>query len=164
MLNAEEIYDCSKDYLVGKQGYLLTWDCYKSQADITLNLEFEAMTYVNFLPIGKIEEVKVVCVFDAKSSWSTTKSQTQLNHQQVHFDLGELYARKIRRDLKLLLNKGVLSEKTQLKTTENNYELYSEDFNKYNLEISHGIDMQKQRIWVEKITNQLKQFSEFKID
>ena len=161
---AQSKYDASKDYLVWKEGYLLHWDCYKGEVEEKLLSEFEAITYVSFLPIGKPSDAKVVCVFDAKKSWTNSDSQSLLNHQQVHFDLGELYARRIRRDLKSLLAKGELNEQTQLMTIERNYQSYSEDFMNYDLETAHGVDEMQQQFWARKIFNELLQLSDFKID
>ena len=132
--------------------------------DNELLSDFEAITYVSFLPIAKTEDAKVVCVFDAKSSWTTSESQSQLNHQQIHFDLGELYARRIRRDLKEMLSKGELTEKSQREIIEKNYELYSEDFLAYNEDTTHGLDKAQQQVWATKISNSLKQLSEYKVD
>ena len=139
-------YDARKDYHVWKEGYALTWDSYKGKVDNELLSDFEAITYVSFLPIGKTEDAKVVCVFDAKSSWTTSESQSQLNHQQIHFDLGEL------------------TEKSQRGIIEKNYELYSEDFLAYNEETTHGLDKAQQQVWATKISNSLKQLSEYKVD
>ena len=161
---AQNQYDSSKDYLVWKQGYLLNWDCYKAEADSALLSDFEALTYVSFLPIGKTEDATVVCVFDAKSSWTTSESQSLLNHHQGHFDLGELYARRIRKDLQELLANGELTEKAQLDAIERNYESYSEDFLAYNEQTSHGLDANQQKTWATKITNSLRQLSDYKID
>ncbi len=139
-------YDARKDYHVWKEGYALTWDSYKGKVDNELLSDFEAITYVSFLPIGKTEDAKVVCVFDAKSSWTTSESQSQLNHQQIHFDLGEL------------------TEKSQRGIIEKNYELYSEDFLAYNEDTTHGLDKAQQQVWATKISNSLKQLSEYKVD
>ncbi len=163
-IQAQNTYDATKDYLVWKQDFALTWESYKGEPDNSLTSEYQALTYVSFLPVGKTQDAKVVCVFDAKSSWTTTQSGSLLNHHQVHFDLGEVYARRIRRDLQALLTEGNLNERTQLETVEKNYELYSEEFNQYNDETSHGIDKAQQQVWLRKVTNALRQLSEYKID
>ena len=161
---SQDLYDSNKDYLVWKQGYLLSWDSYKAEPDSTLTSEYPALTYVSFLPVGKAEDAKVVCVFDSKSSWTTSESQSLLEHEQLHFDLGEVYARRIRRDLQLLLSEGQLNEKSQFDTIEKNYALYSAEFQEYVDATEHGMNKAQQRLWFSNIATALRQLAEYQID
>ena len=45
-------------------------------------------------------EFTVKCRFDKTKSWVKIKNDDVLNHEQLHFDIAELYARKLRRQLR----------------------------------------------------------------
>ncbi len=44
--------------------------------------------------------VKVTCAFDKQKSWTLSTGQNLLSHEQGHFDIAELFARKLRKAFK----------------------------------------------------------------
>lgn len=94
-------------------------------------------------------------------SWTRTNSDTILNHERRHFDITEIYVRKLRklywerhfkrstlnRDLDLYY-KLILAERNQ-----------KQDI--YDKETNHGINYMKQLEWDKRIRSELQQLKEF---
>ncbi|MBA3986163.1 MAG: hypothetical protein H0X63_06255 [Flavobacteriales bacterium] len=47
-----------------------------------------------------IDYIEVVAQMNKSKSWAKFKTDIVLNHEQTHFDIAELYARKIRKEIK----------------------------------------------------------------
>jgi hypothetical protein len=100
--------------------------------------------------------VKVICFFLRSKSWSKfKKNDTLLMHEQGHFDIAELFARKLRKafaaykfntqtvgkdiDQLFILNKQERSELDML----------------YDKETNHSQDTRQQVLWIKKIKAEL---------
>ncbi|MBS1600300.1 MAG: DUF922 domain-containing protein [Bacteroidetes bacterium] len=104
------------------------------------------------------------CSFDKNKSWGRVKNDYILSHEQAHFDIAEIYARKLNRSLK------------SYKPDENNF---SQDVNKiyeklmqeyykrqeeYDKETNFSINKIKQEEWLKKVSselNALKKYSNY---
>ncbi|MCW3806469.1 DUF922 domain-containing protein [Plebeiibacterium marinum] len=98
----------------------------------------------------------VVAVIDKKTSWTIdTISKDLLEHEQYHFDLCELYARKIRETYDSLLK---TNNTNILKYTEVFERLDEEHFleqSRYDVETNHGADKSEQKMWETYIEEEL---------
>ncbi len=115
--------------------------------------------------LGKSISFKVYCRFVKDKSWTKdTISKKLLAHEQLHFDIGELYARKIRQKIYLLEGQGV-----------KNYDTYKQDIDKlleerdstdikYDKETLHGAIDFAQQEWNEKIAKELEKLKEYAVD
>lgn len=56
--------------------------------------------------IGDTPKYIISCYFDKQVSWSITDKYEFLEHERLHFDITEWYARKIRKQLDSLVKKG----------------------------------------------------------
>src|SRR5687767_8341950 len=54
----------------------------------------------------------VVALFNKRKSWTRDQSDALLAHEQLHFDIAEVYARKIRKKIEELNRRGVNDIKT----------------------------------------------------
>jgi superfamily II DNA helicase RecQ len=104
----------------------------------------------------------VSAVFNKSESWTKSNSSYILEHERLHFDISELYARKIRKKLKeryfieisLIkdINEIYLTYKNELKIRQRNYDS----------ETNHSIDKVQQEKWDKKIREELLQLNMFR--
>ncbi|NRD20584.1 DUF922 domain-containing protein [Winogradskyella eckloniae] len=84
-----------------------------------------------------------------------------LRHEQLHFDITELYSRKLRQQItKLQVNQNIKKQLNQLHE-DINVELSATQA-KYDQETQHSIDAVKQRAWSNFIEKELKLLDAFK--
>lgn len=141
----------------------LTWDDFKGTPD--KRSRFQAMTsvFVAYKNEYTDREYKITiqCLFDKDRSWSKSKgedSEELLKHEQLHFDIAELIARKMRKEIAAL---PAAEWKKTAHAIEGIYKkYYGTDFNnmstKYDEETNHGIIKNKQAVWSQKIATELK--------
>lgn len=106
--------------------------------------------------------------FDKNESWVMSWVQFDrrrkgflLNHEQTHFDLTEVYARKIRREFARLQQPCRKSD-DELNAIVNRYlEQFQEEEKRYDAETQHGIDERKQYDWDRKVYEQLDELQQF---
>ena len=115
--------------------------------------------------LGKSISFKVYCRFVKNKSWTKdTISQKLLAHEQLHFDIGELYARKIRQKIFLLKEHGV-----------KNYDIYKHEIDKllaerdstdikYDKETLHGAIDFAQQEWNKKIEEELHELKDYAVN
>lgn len=103
----------------------------------------------------------VVASFNADSSfYFPSKADAQvLAHEQLHFDIAELYARKIRQALDV--HPALNSEKAHRIYTQL-YTDYAAFQAKYDLETKSGIDKDEQQKWQEKVGKMMQQLARYK--
>ena len=151
-------------YIEWNEFYKLSWDNFENTvSDDTFG---DAGTAVKIIAkpyfVGKRIEYNVLPLFDRKKSWVYEKDPDLLAHEQLHFDIAELYARKIRKKVAAL-------------QAENNKDLgyYNTEINKlllesnemdmqYDMETLHGGIKAKQMEWRKKIDKELKALEGFK--
>ncbi len=101
------------------------------------------------------------CVFDKTSSWGKIKTDYILSHEQGHFDIAEIFARKLYRILKNYTFNTRSSPKEipalyrQLMKEEGEFQ------NQYDSETNFSRDKPQQAAWLEKIQQELDQLKEY---
>lgn len=156
-------YDPSR-FIEWNEFYKLNWDNFESKvSDDTFG---DAGTAVKIIAkpyyVGKRIEYNVFPLFDRQKSWVFEKDPDLLAHEQLHFDIAELYARKIRQKVATLQsqNNKDLShynyEINKLLTESNEMDL------KYDMETLHGGISVKQSEWRSKINQELKALEAYK--
>ena len=141
----------------------LSWADYKAEPNPDSDAAATTATYLIFsysirddLPSYSIESK-----FSKTRSWGLHKTAYILSHEQGHFDLAEVYARKLykkvqeyrfhqknyRKDLQKIYQE-VLDEKEEMQ-------------NKYDRETNHSINREKQAEWLKKIEKMLKETQEY---
>src|SRR5437868_8365360 len=110
-------------------------------------------------------EVKVEAVFLCNKSWKKMSwcSQSVLDHEQKHFDIDELYSRKLRK----LIKDGKYSSYEQVKTVSDSlYNVIDKEMDiyqdKYDDETDGSMNGDKQREWVKKINAEMAAMSPYK--
>lgn len=105
----------------------------------------------------------ISCKFDRKRSWVRVKSAYILNHEQRHFDIAEIHARK----LKKALTAYRYNEKTvEEEVTEIHESIMKEHHRmqgKYDLETDHSRNNKNQAKWDRYIDSTLQTLDAFRI-
>ena len=84
-----------------------------------------------------------------------------LAHEQLHFDITELYTRMFRKQLtKLVVNQNVKEQMKRLHTAIN--EAVNETQKRYDAQSNHSINVEAQRQWKTFIHEELKKLESFK--
>jgi len=144
--------------IVWKTTRRLTWDDFKAKADQMDPLH--ALTATNIDMKAKCEngelKVKVESVFSPKESWSKNKdSEKLLFHEQLHFDITEIYARRLRRELSTL--KGACDNPELInKVTDRIFEEWKKQEDIYDQETNHGLEPEKMKTWTSKVAGELQ--------
>ncbi len=97
--------------LIWNENRKLTWEDFQSKtipkkpknsATLSPSIKF----YPNELFLENISKIRIIAITDKNESWVDDKSYEVLNHEQTHFNITELYARKIRKTLKDYFDKN----------------------------------------------------------
>lgn len=157
--------------IVWKQDFKLDWGNFKSE----FNQEFQGLNIAAYASCGwevsakgssnpqKPVIIEVVTVFNESKSWkhpSTNDSYT-LNHEQKHFDICELYARKLRREISLNIKNSGDYEKYFQKIYDNTLQEYQKFQKLYDKETLHGLNTEQQEIYNHKIITDLEKLKNF---
>lgn len=104
----------------------------------------------------------VTCYFNPNSSWTKSKtSDYLLQHEQLHFDITELYVRKLRKKLAELGNNCEALSKHIEAYYQRNYKEFVAYQDRYDRETKHSLDKEKQAYWNEKVTRELDELKQF---
>lgn len=109
--------------------------------------------------VDEVPEFKIETYFVKNCSWTITNSLEMLEHEQLHFDIAELFSRKIRKKFYELKNEKI-----------KNVDIYINVFNeikkeevlfqkKYDSEVY--FNKEKQREWIMNVGKLLKDLEEF---
>lgn len=142
----------------------LTWSDF--QGDPLENSSEVAMatSSVEFFYATKNKQVTwtVTAKYFPKLSWSKKKLQSDyiLKHEQLHFDITELYARLFRKRLKE--NVFSVNDIPKLNSISNNImKEWSQEENLYDKETNHSMNEQKQAEWSVNLKQRLDALKEF---
>lgn len=141
----------------------LEWEDFKGSRPDQYHGDAGTMVKIKAVPYLVRKKVKyhVYALFDKTNSWALEQSPQLLKHEQLHFDIAELYARKIRKKIRQLS----VNKKNDLKVY--NHEIRkllqeSNDFDRlYDIETLHGSLPKKQKEWEARVKSALKELNEF---
>jgi predicted secreted Zn-dependent protease len=131
--------------------------------------EESKLTAVSSVSIGfqvdLFEDVPLINVysyFNRYRSWTKdTSSVSLLSHEQLHFDICELYARKVRRSIRDLKDRNVKEiDKYQL-VIQSKLEEHRLEHQQYDSNTYHGMNEDVQKEWINKIKMLLIQLEEY---
>ncbi len=119
-----------------------------------------ALTSVKHSVVGKMEnggpDFDVKVYFIDKDSWTTdSTNQNLLAHEQLHFDIGELYRRKIQQKVKRLRDTGEKQKaiyRYAIKKLLSDFRIFSREYDKVT---RHGTLSSEQQKWKNKVGEEL---------
>jgi len=141
----------------------LTWNDYKGKPEPESGAAATTTSYLGIEYDFKNNTVtyKIVCRFSKNKSWGLYKTDHILGHEQGHFDISEIFARKLnketgeykfnkttyQRDLQKIYN-DVMDEKEKFQT-------------RYDNETDFSRDKEKQSEWLKKIEMMLDNLKDY---
>jgi hypothetical protein len=103
----------------------------------------------------------IIAVFYRAESWVKGRSESALIHEQGHFDISEIFARKLRKRLQEFVPKrGDLGHQLRSLYDEAESERDAME-NLYDKETRHSVDVMGQERWNVRIRNELKELDKF---
>ncbi len=154
------------DTIYWNEDYKLTWNDFKGQPDYNIKtisaLSSSGLMHSKGCKNGKII-YEVLSYFEKRESWVKAEAYTNhhLAHEQIHFDITELYARKLRR---------ALSEQNFKCGQEVAFEYYVKQFiddwhevqHNYDSTSRHSINREVQAEWSQRIEIELLLLDEYR--
>jgi hypothetical protein len=151
----------NEDKIIWTETRLLTWNDFKASPDMKSNKSAISSTGI-MVDFGHEEQniiLIVVAQFIKSASWTKDCTENLLNHEQGHFNISEIYARKLRTKLK----KKKLRRSNYGKVIQEAYNTIENEMvslqNEYDSSTKHGTLLNEQKRWELKITELLNKSS-----
>ena len=156
------------DVIYWTPDYKLTWEDFEGDPNYKHNYkDVAAMTVSGIVDYRGCEDGKIIykikSYFEKKHSWVKLAGRNDhtLEHEQIHFDITELYARKLRK---------ALSERSFNCGEEAAFEKFVNDFLKgwqqmqeqYDIETGYSNRHTQQHQWIDRVRQELKEYEAFK--
>lgn len=154
----------SKHIIVWNEYRPLTWEDFQGKRAEDAAGDAGTVVQIKAKPYMVKDQVKydVAAVFLKNKSWSDARTKELLAHEQLHFDIAELYARKIRQVVAELSKAGEEDVKDYNRAIQKLLHESNEIDIQYDLETLHGAMTNKQIEWTKNVKGQLKALAEFK--
>lgn len=104
----------------------------------------------------------VTAIFNRRKSWALDTSASLLHHEQLHFDIAELYARRIRQKVEQLRSRSVDEIKVYNSAIEKLLAESNETDRRYDIETLHGALSKKQESWFRQVRGDLERLDQYK--
>lgn len=155
-------YTISKDTdkIVWSNDYQLQWKDFAGSVKDQNGMD--AMTACVVEPKKDKEgNASIICYFDKKSSWRIKKKETDnlLRHEQYHFNLSEIFTRKIRKEV--IEKKAEYASKEFNKIFKKIWKDCEKEQRKYDKETNHSRVSEEQSRWETEIDKQLQELNDF---
>lgn len=113
-----------------------------------------------------ILQISIFACFAKKESWvhPDKKEAPLLTHEQLHFDICELFVRKLRKKISET-PLSLLNSDNQIKALfEESWNAYQVNQNLYDEETEHGLIEAAQKKWINNVKEELNTLAEFARD
>lgn len=152
-------------HLEWREGQALTWDDFKASPDA--NSEMLAMTKSRISFKWSCSEegefsFTVLARFDRGESWRRKEATDELLvHEQWHFNITELYARKMRKHISGLENPCSLSAEDLKAEAGSVQQEWDKRQKQYDRETQHSEDKEAQKRWEAMLAKEMKALEAF---
>ncbi len=106
----------------------------------------------------------VQATFDPNTSWikdPKTLTPALLRHEQLHFDIAELAARRLRQKISLFKFDCLKLQPAFDNLTKPAYRAWATEENRYDGETNHGLNAAKQALWEQQVAAKLLELKAF---
>ncbi len=150
------------DTIIWRSDYLLVREDFKAKVKPGSGGHATSAIYLYPKEVDGIYLYYIEAILIKSKSALMADSKYTLNHEQKHFDITEVHARKLRKKL---------SETNFLKVNNSGkkindiygdiYKDYNKEQEKYDKETEHGINMARQNFWDERIAKELEELAAY---
>ena len=155
--------DANEELIAWSPHYKLTWADYKARPETGSDVAATTTTYIgieyNINASGF--SYKIQCRFSKDRSWGLHKTPYILSHEQGHFDIAEIFARKLHKAMRAYrFNQRTYQHdlKTIYEKLMNEKEAMQDE---YDRETNHSINREKQAAWLIKIEQYLDDYRDY---
>lgn len=141
----------------------LTWDDFKGAPDpsspnaaltnSTINIEY------GYDKSGLKHLIR--CGFNKSKSWVKTKNDYILNHEQLHFDIAEVHARMLHKEIKEYRFNSRTVDADISAIYNRIVKAHTNTQRQYDLETHHSLDTAKQQEWNGRVEAMLRSMADF---
>ncbi|MBV6462357.1 MAG: hypothetical protein HJHJAOHD_02506 [Flavobacteriales bacterium] len=153
------------DYIPWTENYKLKWNDFNGNIS---NLPIDALTVI----IREVKQVglskssiniNIFCYFDRNSSWKRYNvGKNLLEHEQLHFDLAEIFTRKLRKAYMEYISYDLNETAIELKEIREKIYLEEKKMDElYDQETNFSKNKEKQKEWEKKIKAMLKEYEQY---
>ncbi|MBN8675625.1 MAG: DUF922 domain-containing protein [Chitinophagales bacterium] len=141
----------------------LNWTDYKAKPNPASDAAATTTTYVGIEYKISNDNFSyfIHCRFSKDRSWGLHKTDYILSHEQGHFDIAEIFARKLHK----AMSNYVFNKKSFQKDLKKIYDSIMQERestqNLYDKETNHSINKEKQAQWLKKIESLLSEYSAY---
>ena len=159
-----ESHNAPLNYIEWTPHYAICWNDFKGTPGVEAIGDAGTAVTIKAKPymIKNKIHYSVRALFNKTKSWYRDQSSALLAHEQLHFDIAELYARKARKKIKELS----LTGEKDLKVYNREIQKILNESNladqRYDAETLHGSMVKKQKEWVDKVKAELQSLKQFK--
>jgi len=142
----------------------LTWSDFKSAPDENTSnaaLTSSKITFKYSYDGDKGFTYAIGCLFEKNSSWGRVKTDYILAHEQGHFDIAEIYARKLNKMVKAYKFNAAKAQKELPALYQKIMDELAAAQNTYDKDTDFSRDKEEQAAWSEKINRDLFKLSDF---
>lgn len=152
------------DNIEWNEFYKLTWEDFQGSPGADAAGDAGTAVHIQAKPYYVKDQVMydVHAYFNRKKSWSRERSEQLLAHEQLHFDIAELYARKIRKKVNDLREKGINDVKIYNAAIHQILEESNDADQRYDLETLHGALLKRQSSWQKEVQTDLQAMKDYK--
>jgi hypothetical protein len=153
-----------KESISWNEFYRLQWYDFQGEPDENSRGDAGAAVQIKAKPFLVKKQIRydVVALFNRNKSWARDRSPSLLAHEQLHFDIAELYARKIRKKVNELNERGVGDIGTYNAAIQELLHESNRADEQYDLETLHGALSKKQAAWAKKVKEDLLSLQGYK--
>lgn len=151
------------EYIGWNPFYQLQWDDFRGEPPPGARGDAGAVVKIQAKPYRIKDEVfyDVKALFNRDKSWVRDGSDILLRHERIHFDLAELYARKIRQRIGQLKHDDVKDIRVFNAAIRELLDESNEVDIRYDVETLHGAMSGRQKEWNLSVRDELKVMEPF---
>jgi Bacterial protein of unknown function (DUF922) len=150
----------NEDLLEWSASRKLSWADYKARPDTESDAAASTTTYlsIEYNIQSRSFGYKIKSLFSRDRSWGRHKDAYILSHEQGHFDIAEIFARKLYKEMSGYKFNSRTYQKDLKKIYEQVTDEKEEMQNDYDKETRHSINKGKQADWLKKIQQMLEEY------
>ncbi|MCP9290369.1 DUF922 domain-containing protein [Gracilimonas sediminicola] len=156
-------HQSEKNYIYWSDDYELVWtDFEEIPKRYSEHAAFSVVGYESSFNMNAQQyEAEIKTYFSKNESWSKSWIASLLLHEQGHFDLAEVNARRFRKRVKDAMEAGTISVSVFEEMSDEAMADLEEAQKEYDEATNYSMDYRSQLQWSEKIAEQLKELEAF---